>query len=56
LIYQLIEITVDYLNFPHGVKLIINDSNALNSPSITFCLKSDDFLSNANTRIQSFFE
>ncbi len=43
LIYQLIEITDDYLNFPFGVKLIIKDSNDLSLPSITFCLKRDDF-------------
>jgi hypothetical protein len=43
LIYQLIEIADDYLKFPFGVKLIIKDSNDLSLPSITFCLKRDDF-------------
>ncbi len=41
LFYQFIGITIDYLNFPYDVKLIVKDNNDLNVPSVTFCLKRD---------------
>ncbi len=43
LLYQFIDITNVYLNFPHEVKLEIKDYSGLNLPSITFCLKRDHF-------------
>ena len=39
LIYQLIEITYDYLSFPFEVNLNINNENDIELPSITFCLE-----------------
>ena len=39
LLYQLIEITTNYLNFAYDVKLNIKEKNDLKVPSVTFCLK-----------------
>ncbi len=43
LIYQLIDITNTYLNFPYEVKLSVIDYNSVSLPSITFCLRKDHF-------------
>ncbi len=49
LLYQLIDITNNYLEFLHEVKLEINDDYfGIDLPSITFCLKRDDFSSKKN--------
>ncbi len=49
LLYQLIDITNNYLEFLHEVKLEINDDYfGIDLPSITFCLKRDDFWSKKN--------
>jgi hypothetical protein len=37
-IYQFIEITNNYLSFPIEIKLNISDENAIDLPSVTFCL------------------
>jgi hypothetical protein len=48
-LYQLIDITNEYLEFPHEVKLEINDDYfGIDLPSITFCLKRDDFWNKEN--------
>jgi hypothetical protein len=39
LVYQFIEITYDYLNFPIEVNLKLRNENTFDLPSITFCLK-----------------
>ena len=39
LLYQLIGITTNYLNFAYDVKLNIKEKNDLKVPSVTFCLK-----------------
>ena len=39
LIYQLNEITYDYLSFPFEVNLNINNENDIELPSITFCFE-----------------
>lgn len=54
LIYQLIEITNNYLNFPYEVKLNVKDSNDLNLPSITFCLKKDNLRRKSNFESKRF--
>jgi hypothetical protein len=41
-LYQFIDITNVYLNFPHEVKLDIKDYSGLSLPSVTFCLKRDN--------------
>ncbi len=43
LIYQFIDITNTYLNFSYEVKLSVNNYNSLSLPSITFCLRKDNF-------------
>jgi hypothetical protein len=49
LTYQLIDITNKYLEFSHEVKLeIIDDYYGIDLPSITFCLRRDDFWNKHN--------
>jgi hypothetical protein len=43
MIFQLVDITNLYLNFPYHVKLNVLDFNFIDLPSITFCLKRNDF-------------
>ncbi len=43
LLYQFIDITNVYLNYPYEVKLSIKSYSGLSLPSITFCLKRDHF-------------
>ncbi len=46
MLYQLIDITNNYLEFSHEVKLEINDYYiGIDLPSFTFCLKRDHFWS-----------
>ncbi len=49
LLYQLIDITNNYLEFSHEVKLEINDDYfGIDLPSITFCMKRGDIWSKKN--------
>jgi hypothetical protein len=42
-IYQFIDITNLYLNFPHEVQLNVTDDNSIAMPSITLCLNRSSF-------------
>jgi hypothetical protein len=55
LIYQFIDITSIYLNFPYEVKSNVEDHKGLNLPSITFCLKRDHFWKKTNHKSMKLF-
>jgi hypothetical protein len=48
LIYQFIDITNLYLNFPYDVKFDVKDYKGLDLPSVTFCLEKDNLWSKTN--------
>ncbi len=57
LIYQFVDITNRYLDFPYDVKLNLKDFNGLDLPSITFCLRRDVLWEKTNFQsISNFFE
>lgn len=43
LLYQFIDITNVYLNFPYEVKLNVTNDNSIAMPSITLCLNRSSF-------------